>query len=484
MKKIICLLAIALALAGCYPETMVTHSPVIAKSSEQVTFSAEVKADGEGPCTVEIYVNSALVQTCPGFFTGDTCTYTGGPYNAYEGSTVSYRAVATDSEGNTDTKGDYSFAITDSNYEWSRNFIPARVAGSHCAKEDLVFHQASDYSSFDDFIDDAQDKMYDIYAGQEIIEDPDNFDAFNFYVYNKTAGTGGCGTVHSDAATDMPWRDADAILHTADFGDCTIGSHFTAEGQNTKAFLHESGHGVYGLADEYDDWDCSTYYFQPANEPNIWSTEAECRAEQTDKGRDPDECYQFTSCDGGWWGIHDMSANTVMQRGMVNDPWGTEAEEHLSWFYDTTAYADLCLEGVVVLLLTFNDEDWLIGPDEVRVLPCPGPSALAGGAENDPLIRVLGSKNEVIQEYHIRNPRVMLIEDPSEQPWLLEKGSFDLRFGLVEGMETLEFWYDPLKQQQPTLSVDLRDAIREYWAKGGPEQEASCQDPQEVQGKY
>ncbi len=333
MKKTFHLLFITLLFAGCGPQVEIIHSPVIAKSSEQVTFTAKVLRDGDGVCTVQILVNAAVVKTCPGLSTGDTCVYTGGPYAAYEGTTVSYRANATDSDGDTDSRGYYYFAITDSSYNWAFDWIPARTAGPTADKEDIVFHRASDYSSFDDFIDDVEDKMYDVLKDQSIIEDPDNFDTFNFYVYTNVAGTGSCGTVHSDADTDMPWRDDDAILHVANFGDCTnLGlTHFTAEGSNTKAFLHESGHAVFGLGDEYDG---PTSYFEPANEPNTWDIQADCRAEQTAKGRDPDDCWQFTSRQGGWWGIHRLTDGTVMIVGNVGDPWGTEAEEHVRWYFN------------------------------------------------------------------------------------------------------------------------------------------------------
>jgi len=338
MKKIFYLSFFVLCLAGCYPDVQITHSPVIAKSNEQVTFTAKVVSDGDGPCTVQIIVNAALVQTCNGLSTGDTCAYTGGPYPAYEGTAVAYAASVTDSDGDTKSRGYYHFSITDSSYNWSSyEYLWARITGDTADKEDLVFHRGSDYASFGDFIDDVEDKLYDVYDEQDIIEDPGNFDTFNFYVYKKVAAdTDDCGIVHADADADMPWRDDDAILHTTDFGDCTNAglSHFSAEGHNTKAFLHESGHGVFGMGDEYDDGDCSTGYFQPADEPNIWDTEAECRTEQTNKGRDPNACFEFTACSGGWWGIHDLSIDTVMQNGMVNEPWGTEATEHVEWYFD------------------------------------------------------------------------------------------------------------------------------------------------------
>jgi hypothetical protein len=337
MAKVFYLSFIILLLSGCYPDVRITHSPVVAKSNETVTFSAEVTSDGDGPATVQILVNASLVQTCSGLSAGDTCTYTGGPYPTYEGTTVAYAANIEDSDGKTKVRGYYYFSITDTSYNWgSYDYLWARYVGATADKEDFVFHRASDYTSFEAFVDDAGDKINDVFAEQDRIEDADNFDTFNFYIYkNVAAGTANCGTVNANASTDMPWRDDDAILHVATLADCTqrdtIG-HFTAEGSNTKAFLHESGHAVFNLADEYDG--CYTYYFEPPNTPNIFDTEAGCQAEQTAQDRDPNDCFQFTSCQGGWWGIQDLSDNTVMQRGMVNDPWGIESSEHVEWYFN------------------------------------------------------------------------------------------------------------------------------------------------------
>ncbi len=323
----------AIVLSGCPdPEVVIEHTPVVARSSDQVTFTAELRDDGQGPTKVEILVNAARVKTCNNLRTGDTCTYTGGPYPRYQGTTVSFLAKATDSKGKTDTRGYYYFAVTDSNYDWSQNYLLARYAGPQADKFDLVFHHASDYADFGDFVDDVGDKLHDVYFEQDVVELPDNLDDFNFYIYPKVASSSGCGTVDGDANTDMPWRDADAVLHTVNLGDCTNGSHFSAEGNNTKAFLHESGHGVFGLADEYDG--CYTFFFEPSPEPNIFDLEVACRTEQTNKSRDPGVCRQFTACQGGWWGIHQPSDITVMVQGMVDDPWGIESKERVEWFFE------------------------------------------------------------------------------------------------------------------------------------------------------
>jgi hypothetical protein len=190
-------------------------------------------------------------------------------------------------------------------------------------------------------VDDVEDKMYDVYGEQNIIRYSWNYDDLDFWVYAKEAAQASyCRIVHPDTEGDISWREFDAVLHTAELGDCTdiVRHSFSAEGHNTKAFLHESGHAVFGLADEYDAVpNCYTNYKMPVvPEPNIWSTEAACRAEQTDKGRDPDACHMFTTCQGGWWGIHQLADGTVMQIGMVGDPWGIEAAERVTWWFTHT----------------------------------------------------------------------------------------------------------------------------------------------------
>jgi len=146
----------------------------------------------------------------------------------------------------------------------------------------------------------------------------------------------------------------------------------------------------------------------------------------------------------------------------------------------THAYSQENKDSVVLVHLIFKDENWSVGPDEVLVLPCAAPTKFIRGTESDPLIRVLGSNNEPVYQRQMNNPRLILIEDPKEEPLLLEEVSFKLRFELMDGMEILEFWYDSLEQKEPSLIVDLRDAIKRYLEAGGPDQKAPCQQPEYV----
>ncbi len=313
----------------------IEHNPVIATSSEQVTFTASAITSSTD-YRIRIFVNSALVHTC---YNTVTCNYVGGPYTSSEGSTVSFlaRLDTFDCDNDCDkSDGYYEFGITDASYAWGSNtYIPARISvGTTTAPsgtdEILLIHMADDYlpngQLFADFISDVHEKIYDVYADQDLIKQ--NLDNMDIYVYTREASTGSCGTVHWLTNSEVPWRDDDAILHYDTLSDCTDSglTHFSAEGSPSVDFLHHSGHGVFGLADE----GCgASGYFQGTIEPNIFATEAACRAEQTAKLRDPDVCAEFCT---GWWGIH--TGTTVMSNGAVGDPWGIEAAERVNYFFN------------------------------------------------------------------------------------------------------------------------------------------------------
>ena len=93
VTKLIALLSI-LGLAACSkPDIKIMHSPVVATNSERVTFTA-VSDTASTDFQIQILVNAALVKTC----TSSPCVYTGGPYPAYEGTTVSFLANITDND--------------------------------------------------------------------------------------------------------------------------------------------------------------------------------------------------------------------------------------------------------------------------------------------------------------------------------------------------------------------------------------------------
>ncbi len=339
-KSLLVPFMLALAAAACSTQVQVTHSPLVATVNDQITFTAKaITNTTPDSVRIQVLVNAVLVATC----NSSPCTYTGGPYPTRKDGFVSYAAnieakYTFNGEQYTQTHVDgyYFTGITDANYNYAGSpYLYGRYKGSTSDYEDLVFHMADDYAAngktFTDFLADATDKVRNKYGAQDIIQS--NLDKFNFWVYKKQGSASGCGTVHADAAADMPWRDDDAVLHDNSLQDCTNAglTHFSAEGSTTKAFLHESGHAVFGLGDEYDG--PTNYSIVQSPEPNIFDTQNLCRSEQTAKSRDPDACYEFTTRDGGWWGI--QTGTTIMTTGNVGDAWYTEAAERVRWYFNS-----------------------------------------------------------------------------------------------------------------------------------------------------
>ena len=348
-KHMLILVLSAAVLSGCATGVQVTHSPLVATNEEHITFTAKSFETTPTPDSraIQILVNGSVVKECD----YSPCTYTGGPY---EDGYLHYGAhVETQGEflgfpvNVTQTDGYYHTEITGPGPGYatrqriqkgysSNQVIRGRVRSTSTStadNTDMVFHMSDDYADVGedmaDFIDDATFKVQDILGSKEILEEELNH--LNFWVYKRKGSSveGDCGVVHSLAPSEVSFSDIDAVLHTANFGDCTSGTHFSAEGHNTKAFLHETAHALIDLGDEYDGPTCYSCIGSP--EQNIFESEADCQNEQTLKGRDPAACYQFTARQGGWWSIH--TGTTVMGWGSMSNPWGIEAEERVKWFF-------------------------------------------------------------------------------------------------------------------------------------------------------
>jgi hypothetical protein len=78
------------------PTLTLTCSPENPTANQQITFSATA-SDRAGIDRIEILVNARKVKECPD---SDSCTYRGGPYPDYAGTSVSYGANAYDKAGN------------------------------------------------------------------------------------------------------------------------------------------------------------------------------------------------------------------------------------------------------------------------------------------------------------------------------------------------------------------------------------------------
>jgi len=334
-----------LILSACSTEVKVSHSPIIVRDTDQITFEATAEFSLQPESfEIEILIDSSVVATC----TSSPCSFTGGPFPNQSGNVLSYSTNVVANYlilGFSDTQnasdGEYYTGITEADFTWNgRDYIPARVADSLSSptsniyfKEDLVLHMAEDYNeNLSLFFSHVENKIYNVIGNQDLLDE--SLEKFNFWVYTREARRAtGCGQPHRRADNDMPWADTNGVLHIDNIRDCTnVGlDRFSAEGSNTRAFLHELGHAIFGLGDEYDG--DTNYSIVESPEPNIFPTQSECSSEQLSKGRPSSDCFMFTAEDGDWWGIH--TGTTVMTNGLSGEPWGVEAVERVELFLST-----------------------------------------------------------------------------------------------------------------------------------------------------
>lgn len=116
--------------------------------------------------------------------------------------------------------------------------------------------------------------------------------------------------------------DGEAILHTANFRDCASislggsGTVWTGIASPAFRFMHESGHFLHGLGDEYC---CNGGYFSASNPRNIDTSKANCDATATSIGVATSLCVQIGT--SGRWRITDGSADITEDGGNTAADW-------------------------------------------------------------------------------------------------------------------------------------------------------------------
>jgi hypothetical protein len=201
------------------------------------------------------------------------------------------------------------------------NVVPIRLRGdSHDGVIDLVFIAMEDYlSETAQFRNDVTDVIRTRYLtlGDHVTGyplRPDYREMFNFFMYTGGFGSSsGCiGTLPPGFNADTPNRDTAALLYNADGGGgCAnaLGppSRFRAPGRKKGVIIHESGHAVWGLIDEYcGDTSYHSSGLDAMLYNNIWNTLGDCLSEAAGEGWVAGECreiddYSTGDCPAGLW---------------------------------------------------------------------------------------------------------------------------------------------------------------------------------------
>lgn len=144
---------------------------------------------------------------------------------------------------------------------------------------------------------------------------------FNVWAGPEGADGEGCTrTFNAPASTVRAAFDGTAILHRNAFRDCAsislgggAGTSQTNLGDAAWVLLHEAGHFMFGLGDEYDgggNW--------AASDPkNVFDTEAACQTASTANGLPTAQCAEIGST--GKWRNDDGNSTTMEDRTLNSD---------------------------------------------------------------------------------------------------------------------------------------------------------------------
>jgi hypothetical protein len=344
------------------PQVFILQSPVQPARSQTVTYGATAD-DPNGISRIEIWEEQRTLQVCsngqtqppcstvvssrqltPCTFNAPlpinaTCTVKASPY-ADAINLVGYGVIATNSSGISTSEGYIYYAVGP--YPWPNDPIPVYMTGAKTTHEmiDLVFMPDKDYATTypgadawqEPFMQDVSGLLKNAYlSGSNFSrETRSRRGAWNFYVTYQQADAGaslGCGlSAPSNWMNLRVTANAGLIVHTEDLRDCSQvlpdGSLFSAEPASYVPAIHETGHGVYGLADEY----CGGGLFESDVEPNVHSSQTRCRDMPCKSGA---KCARI--CSGQNWFRCDDGADLMVTTSSVNNGFDACDQRRILW---------------------------------------------------------------------------------------------------------------------------------------------------------
>jgi hypothetical protein len=151
-----------------------------------------------------------------------------------------------------------------------------------------------------------------------------NQDKFNFWIANERGHLDTSGDCEHEGP-QIGFADSHVLLHNKVFRDCQNPDlrTFSSFAHNPGTILHESGHGLFGLADEYC---CDGGYFQTATNPNIYlkrqppppPVRLRCADDAPNLGRTAADCRDFSE-DIPFWFDTDWSTSEPATDDLMAD---------------------------------------------------------------------------------------------------------------------------------------------------------------------
>jgi hypothetical protein len=352
-----------LLLAACAgtPNISALHDPLYRAENHTSTITARATESRDGIASITINaIVGELTASCGAFFPslipcrtgassmGVVCIFPNTktevscslPIGITPRRLITYTATATSARNRTASSGSVTYAggapltqttvLINTVIPWEtarpvlwRTDAPA-PSTDRGDKIDLGFVPDPDMPSYRAFTDDLQ-----AVARPLFFTDNNQFSVwprtwknlFNLWAGPAGADGNGCTrTFTTPASTVMAAFDGTAILHRDAFRDCASislgggsGTTQTTLGDAPWVLLHESGHFLFGMGDEYDGGG----NFSISNPKNVVSSEAICQSTSTTNSLPTAQCAQIGAT--GTWRNDDGVATTMEDRTLSSD---------------------------------------------------------------------------------------------------------------------------------------------------------------------
>lgn len=315
---LVCLVAVVVGCPGPVPTgegLILQHTPFHPGNNQDVTFRINVN-ESKGVKEIHLYVyeyesyvdngGASFEKRAGGkwgwvktwnFLPPETNvdkshTLQGFPANSY----ITYKALVITTD-NASKEGEVSFAAGD--WPWSNYAIPIYGHGSPENRIDICFVPDEDYNQdWSRFIEDMEMLVYDGYFLNEMFR---NYHVNWRFYYTRNKGDAEnypSAPVLLFEESFMTNINVFAILHNADFRDARWGNVFTTEPVNIGTALHETGHAVFYLADEYC---CDGGYWELEEPSNLYDTPTECQLHNRSQNWPENDCTEVTALGGRWY---------------------------------------------------------------------------------------------------------------------------------------------------------------------------------------
>jgi len=319
--------------------------------------------------------------------------------------------------------------------------------------------------------------------------------SFNFYYIDDYAYVSGYKSQENPPDFNAPKQmdfasisfvDAICVVHKNQFRDWA-GSYngipiFTSHSSGTTiyplipnmpSFIHELGHALFKLKDEYC---CDSYYFQNDPMPNIWSSELNCKDDAIKEGWDLNSIVQFCpagclgsescNCGSGYWKI---DKNDCIMGNMSPIHWyfGPACERKISWEFDHLGLGitDFGYYAVKVIELNLEISDNSIEIINSSVSYGYPPNNIAGSGFS---ITTINSNGTTLGTYYIDDPRIIYYDNGAD---LRNKVNFTIFLPFNSTIEKVE-----IKdiQTAETIEINVTPAIKTFCELYPADNNCSC----------